>query len=193
MDFKEIVLKNRSYRRFDAGHALDRETLLELVDCARQVPSGGNLQALRYVVSCAPEMNAGIYDTLGWAAYLPDWPGPEPAERPTGYVVIVTPEPVADITRVDLGIAAQTIALAAAARGLGGCMFANIRHARLKKLLSLPEDQAILLVIALGKPVEQVVLEGVGGDGSIRYYRSGDGSHHVPKRSLEEVLLQVHD
>jgi nitroreductase len=193
MDFKEIVLRNRSYRRFDAGHALDRETLLELVDCARQVPSGGNLQALRYVVSCAPEMNAGIYDTLGWAAYLPDWPGPEPAERPTGYVVIVTPEPVADITRVDLGIAAQTIALAAAARGLGGCMFANIRHARLKKLLSLPEDQAILLVIALGKPVEQVVLEGVESDGSIRYYRSADGRHHVPKRSLEEVLLQVHD
>lgn len=192
MDFKEIVVKNRSYRRFDGSHSLDRETLTDLVDCARQVPSGANLQPLRYIVSCEPEMNARIYDTLAWAAYLPDWTGPEPAERPTGYVVIVTPEPVKDITRVDLGIAAQTIVLAAAAQGLGGCMFANIKRGELRKLLSLPEETAIPLVIALGRPVEKVVLEEVGEDGSIRYYRTEDGSHHVPKRSLAEVLLQVH-
>jgi len=192
MDFKEIVVKNRSYRRFDGSHSLDRETLTDLVDCARQAPSGANLQPLRYIVSCEPEMNARIYDTLAWAAYLPDWTGPEPAERPTGYVVIVTPEPVKDITRVDLGIAAQTIVLAAAAKGLGGCMFANIKRGELGKLLSLPEETVIPLVIALGRPVEKVVLEEVGEDGSIRYYRTEDGSHHVPKRSLAEVLLQVH-
>ncbi len=72
-------------------------------------------------------------------------------------------------------------------------MFANIKRTALRKLLSLPENMAIPLVIALGKPVEKVVLEEVGGDGSIRYYRTADGEHHVPKRSLEEVLLQVHD
>ena len=193
MEFKEMVLKNRSYRRFDEAHSLDRETLVDLVDCARQVPSGSNLQALRYIVSCAPEMNSNIFATLAWAAYLPEWPGPEPGERPTGYIVIVTPEPLGDITRVDLGIAAQTIVLGAAARGLGGCMFANIKRTALRKLLSLPENMAIPLVIALGKPVEKVVLEEVGGDGLIRYYRTADGEHHVPKRSLEEVLLQVHD
>ena len=193
MSFKDLVLRNRSYRRFDEAHSLDRETLVDLVDCARQVPSGSNLQALRYIVSCAPEMNSNIFATLAWAAYLPEWPGPEPGERPTGYIVIVTPEPLGDITRVDLGIAAQTIVLGAAARGLGGCMFANIKRTALRKLLSLPENMAIPLVIALGKPVEKVVLEEVGGDGSIRYYRTADGEHHVPKRSLEEVLLQVHD
>jgi nitroreductase len=193
MEFKEIVVKNRSYRRFDAGHAIPRETLVDLVDCARQVPSGANLQVLRYIVSCSPEMNDRIYGTLAWAAYLQDWPGPEPDERPTGYIVIVTPEPVGDLTRVDLGIAAQTIVLGAAARGLGGCLFMNIKHAKLRGLLSLTEETAIPLVIALGKPVEKVVLEEVGGDGSIRYYRTEDGSHHVPKRSLEEVLLRVYE
>lgn len=192
MEFKEMVLKNRSYRRFDEAQSLDRETLVDLVDCARQVPSGKNLQVLRYIVSCAPEMNSRIFATLAWAAYLPDWPGPGPGERPPGYIVIVTPEPVGDITHVDLGIAAQTIVLGAAAGGLGGCMFANIKRTGLRKVLSLPENQAIPLVIALGKPVEKIVLEKVGGDNSIRYYRSADGSHHVPKRSLEEVLLQVH-
>jgi nitroreductase len=193
VEFKEMVLKNRSYRRFDESHSLDRETLVDLVDCARQVPSGNNLQALRYIVSRAPDMNSKIFATLAWAAYLPEWPGPEPGERPTGYIVIVTPTPVGDITRVDLGIAAQTIVLGAAARGLGGCMFANIKRTELRKLLSLPENMAIPLVIAVGKPVEKVVLEEVASDGSIRYYRTPDGSHHVPKRSLEEVLLQVHD
>ena len=193
MEFKQIVVKNRSYRRFDQSHSLNKEMLLELVDLARCTPSAGNRQLLRYVISCASEINSKIFNTLGWAASLPDWPGPEEGERPTGYIVIVTDRSSWDWVRVDLGIAAQTILLGAAAEGLGGCMLGNVRKEQLKQVLGLGDDLEIVLVIALGKPVEEVVLEDVGSDESLTYYRTVDRVHHVPKRRLQDLLLKVYD
>jgi len=193
MDFKKIVEKNRSYRRFDQNRGLDKTTLLELVDLARQTPSAGNRQLLRYVLSCSPEINSRIFETLGWAASLPDWPGPEEGERPTGYIVVVTDVDSWDWVRVDLGIAAQTILLAAAARGLGGCMFGTMRKEQLREILKLGERLKIELVIALGKPVEEVVLEEVAEGESITYYRSADRVHHVPKRKLTDLVIRVYD
>jgi len=193
VEFKEIVVKNRSYRRFVQSHSLTQEMLLELVDLARSTPSAGNRQLLRYVISCASEINSKVFDTLGWAASLPDWPGPEEGERPTGYIVIVAESSSWDWTRVDLGIAAQTILLGAAAKGLGGCMLGNVRKEQLKRVLGLAEDLEILLVIALGKPVEEVVLEEVGKEESITYYRTDDRVHHVPKRKLADLVIRSYD
>lgn len=193
MEFKEIVVKNRSYRRFDQSHSLTQEMLLKLVDLARSTPSAGNRQLLRYVISRSPEINGKVFDTLGWAASLPDWPGPEEGERPTGYIVIVTDRSSWDWVRVDLGISAQTILLGAAAEGLGGCMLGNVRKEQLKQVLGLGDDLEIVLVIALGKPVEEVVLEDVGSEESLTYYRTVDRVHHVPKRRVKDLILQVYD
>ena len=193
MDFREIVEKNRSYRRFDGNRRLDRTVLLELVDLARKTPSAGNRQLLRYVISCSPEINNRIFGTLGWAASLPDWPGPQEAERPTGYVVIATDGESWDWARVDVGIAAQTILLGAAARGLGGCMLGNVRKEQLKHILELEDNLAIHLVIALGEPVERVVLEEAAEGESITYYRTADRVHHVPKRKLTDLVIRIYD
>lgn len=193
MEFKKIVEKNRSYRRFDQNRRLDKTILLELVDLARKTPSAGNRQLLRYVISCSPETNSRIFGTLGWAASLPDWPGPEEGERPSGYIVVVTDGDSWDWARVDLGIAAQTILLGAAAQGLGGCMLGNVRKQQLKEILELEEGQVIQLVIALGKPVEEVVLEEVDEGESITYYRSEDRVHHVPKRKLKDLVVRICD
>jgi nitroreductase len=193
MDFMEIVEKNRSYRRFDQIYRLNREILMELADLARKTPSAGNRQLMRYVLSCSPAVNSRIFETLGWAASLPDWPGPEEGERPSGYIVIVTDRDSWDWARVDLGISAQTILLGAAARGLGGCMLGNVRKEQLKEILGLGEGLAIQLVIALGKPVEEVVLEDVGEAASTTYYRTDDRVHHVPKRKLEDLVIGIFD
>jgi nitroreductase len=193
MEFREIVERSRSYRRFDQSHRLNKEILTELVDLARKTPSAGNRQLLRYVASCCPQTNSRIFETLGWAASLPDWPGPEEGERPSGYIVIVTDRDSWDWVRVDLGIAAQTILLGASALGLGGCMFGNVRKEQLKELLALEQSLAIQLVIALGKPVEEVVIEEVGEGQPITYYRSEDRVHHVPKRKLEDLLIRIYD
>ena len=193
MEFARIVEKNRSYRRFDGDYRISRERLKDLVDLARETPSAGNRQPLRYVISCAPEINGRIYDTLAWAASLPDWPGPEPAERPTAYVVIVAEKDAWDWAKVDLGIAAQTILLGAVAAGLGGCMLGSFRKEQLRRVIELDEQLEILLVIALGRPVEQVVLEEVGAGGSLTYYRSDDRVHHVPKCKLTDLILRSYE
>jgi hypothetical protein len=148
---------------------------------------------LRYLLSCSPETNGRIFKTLGWAASLPDWPGPGEGERPSGYIVVVTAVDSWDWVRVDLGIAAQTILLGAAARGLGGCMLGNVRKERLTEILELEEGLAIALVIALGKPVEEVVLEEVGEGESLTYYRTEDRIHHVPKRKLTDLVIRIYD
>ena len=68
-------------------------------------------------------------------------------------------------------------------------MLANIQREKLKTALRLPADTEILLVIALGKPKEKVVLEEIDADGDTKYYRDADGTHHVPKRKLKDILL----
>lgn len=187
--FRDLVVKSRSIRRFVEAEALEREALEALVDLARLVPSAGNFQELRYLLVGEPGLCARIFPALGWAAYLKDWKGPEPGERPAAYVVICGPVKAGHLLFCDLGIAAQTLALGAAERGLGCCMLANIEKERLRQVLAIPEDLDILLVLALGRPAEKVVLEPLGPDGSVRYWRDEKGDHHVPKRSLSQVLL----
>ncbi|MBN1495897.1 MAG: nitroreductase family protein [Spirochaetes bacterium] len=191
MDFKQLVTRNRSYRRFYQDHAIARETLLDLVGLARLTPSAANRQPLRYILSCDPEMNARIFPHLAWAAYLSDWAGPSEGERPSAYIVICADTDVSKAVEWDHGIAAQTILLGAASLGLGGCMIASIRKEALASALGIPPRYEIILVLALGKPKEKVVIDTVGPDGDIRYYRDGDGVHHVPKRSLDDLVLDL--
>jgi nitroreductase len=192
MDFAELVRGSRTFRRFDESHAVSPETMRALVDCARMTPSGGNMQTLRYYCTCSAEWNARVFSTLAWAGYLPEWGGPQAGERPSAYVIVCNDTSLKRVTpEIDVGIAAQTIVLAACSLGLGGCMFGSVRRDKLRELLAIPASLEISLVIALGKPVEKVVLEEAGADGSIKYYREPDGTHHVPKRPLSQVLLEV--
>ena len=186
---RDLVLRNRSYRRFDESHAISRDTLLELVDLARQTPSAANRQPLKYLLSHDPGRNAAIFPHLAWAGYLKDWAGPAPGERPSAYIVILVDQNITKEWWCDDGIAAQTMLLEATRHGLGGCMIGAIQKEKLRQALQIPDHLLIRLVLALGKPAEQVVLEPVGADGDIRYWRDAEGVHHVPKRSLDEIVL----
>ncbi|MHB0999596.1 MAG: nitroreductase family protein [Armatimonadota bacterium] len=187
--FEDIVKANRSYRRFYQDKAIDRETLLHLVNLARLTPSASNLQPMKYVLSCEPEMNAEIFKSLGWAGYLTDWPGPDEGERPGAYIIIVGDTEISKNFGCDHGIVAQTILLGAVEKGLGGCMMGAINRTQLRETLNLPERYEILLVVALGYPKEQVVIEDIGLDGSVKYHRDAQGVHHVPKRTLDEIVI----
>ncbi|MBC8504915.1 MAG: nitroreductase family protein [Anaerolineales bacterium] len=190
MNIRELVLKNRSYRRFFGDHAIDRQTLVELVDLARHSASGANLQPLKFFLSHTPEMNGTIFPHLGWAGYLKDWPGPVEGERPSGYIIILGDKSIKQNFGCDNGIAAQSILLGAVEKGFGGCMLASVnRRDELMEKLGLPENLLILLVIALGKPKESVVIDPLAEDGDIKYWRDAEGVHHVPKRSLDELII----
>ena len=184
---KDLVRKNRSYRRFYEDQPMPREVLIDLVDTARMTPSAANRQPIRYRVVTGQEGCAAVFATLGWAGYLKDWDGPEAGERPTGYIVLLGREGVNSAQ--DEGIIAQTMLLAAVERGYGGCMLGNVKREALAKALQLPEEYAVKLVVAFGKPREEIVLDDIHADGDIRYYREANQVHHVPKVVLEELLV----
>lgn len=187
---KDLIAKNRSYRRFHQDVLIDVETLRQLVDMARLSASGANRQPLKYILICEPETNGHIFPNTRWAGYLKNWPGPEQGERPAAYVVILGDTEVSKTFGCDHGIAAQSIMLGATERGLGGCMLGALDKDGLRQALEVPERYEILLVLGLGKPKESVVLEDTGPDGDIKYYRDADDVHHVPKRPLNELIVE---
>ncbi len=188
---KDLILQNRSYRRFRENVPVEHETLRKLVDLARLSPSAANLQPLKYILSCDPETNALIFPHLAWAGYLTEWPGPAEGERPAAYIIILGDTQIMQSFGCDHGIAAQSILLGAAERGLGGCMIGSIQRNALRAALNIPERYTILLMLALGQPAETCVIEPVGEAGDIKYWRDAAGTHHVPKRSLDELILDL--
>ena len=186
---EELVKRNRSYRRFNQDERIELKLLRRLVDLARHSASSANRQPLKYVLTVDPDTNQRVFETLKWAGYLKEWDGPGEGERPAAYIVILGDTTIHKTFSVDHGIAAQSILLGATEAGFGGCMVASIDQLKLKEVLAVPEHMVVLLVVALGKPVEEVVVEPVDSEGRIEYYRGPDGVHYVPKRTLDELVV----
>ena len=186
---RDLISKNRSYRRFHEEVDIKVDTLRELVDLGRLSASAKNMQPLKYMLSCDRQKNSLIFPHLVWARFLANWPGPSEGERPSAYIVILGDTEISRFWDYDAGIAAQSILLGAAEKGLGGCMIANINREGLRKALKIPQRYEILLVLALGKPKEKVVIETVGPDGDTTYWRDSESVHHVPKRPLDEIII----
>ena len=189
MTIQSLILRNRSYRRFFQEEVVSQETLRELVDLARLSGSASNRQPLKYFLACQPDQNEIIFPHLGWAGYLKDWGGPKEGERPSAYILILGDKIISQKIGCDHGIAAQSILLGATEKGLGGCMIGSSSKPELMQALGIPNQYEILLVIALGKPKETVVIEPVGPDGDIKYWRDEEGVHHVPKRALDDIII----
>lgn len=188
--FNDLVRRSRSYRRFRQDVPVGRETLVELVELARLSPCSGNLQPLKYFLSFTPERNARIFPLLTWAGYLEDWPGPAEGERPAAYIVILGDKEITRLFAVDHGIAAQTIMLGAAERGLGGCIMGRFERTAARAALGISERYEPLLVLALGVPNEVVIVDQIRSNRDIAYWRDAEGRHHVPKRPLDSIILE---
>ena len=191
MTVKELVLKNRTYRRFYQDVKIELSTLRELVDLARLSSSGANLQPLKYILSNEAEKNGKIFRHLRWAGYLKDWDGPAEGERPSAYIIVLGDKRISTNYFWDHGIACQSILLGATEKGLGGCMFGSANKKGLMEDLNIPDIFEVLVVIALGKPKEKVVLEEVDETGDIKYWRDENQVHHVPKRKLDDIILDL--
>lgn len=186
---RDLITKNRTCRRFHEDFAIDRAALVELIDLARLSASSGNIQPLKYIIACEPENNALVFPHLTWAGWLEDWPGPPEGERPSAYIIVLGDTTLQKTFDIDAGIAAQSITLGAAEKALAACIIAMVQRDRLRGALNIPAHLEILLVLALGNPKEEVVLEPLAPDGNIKYYRDPNATHHVPKRPLEEIII----
>jgi len=192
MALKDLVIKNRSYRLFDMSQPVPRDVLLECIDTTRFAPASVNIQPIVYKISDTPEMNAKIRPYTFWAKMLKDYNGPDPEHDPTAYIAICTDKalaPNAERFDRDIGIVAQTIMLAAVEQGYGGCMIGNFKKAEIAEIMGISDDYDLRLVLALGKPAEEIILETLEKGADYRYYRDENNVHHVPKRKLEDIVL----
>ena len=191
MTVRELIEKNRSYRRFRQSETISEEILLELVDLARISSSGRNRQLLRFAISNG-DRNEVIFKALPtWKGQIKEWPGPAEGEKPAAYILILSDEAAGKPLPADAGIAAQSILLGAVEKGYNGCMFASISREELAKELKLPETLKIALIVGLGKAGETVILEDLAaGDNNVDYYLDAEDRHHVPKRSMKDVLYR---
>ena len=185
---KELILKNRSYRRFDQSEIVPMRLLRAMVEAARLSGSARNMQPLRYMLFNDSESCGKIFPTLAWAGYLKEWPGPEDGERPSAYLVQLGDLELTNDWWCDDGIAAQSMLLTAVEQGFGGCIIGSVQREKLRDTLNIPDRYKIIQVLALGKPAEEVVIEEIV-DGDIKYWRDKDDVHHVPKRGLEELIV----
>ena len=187
---KDLVRRTRSCRRF-REEPVDEGLLRNLVDLARLSASAANLQPLKYLLSYEKEMNEVIFPELKWAGYMKDWDGPVEGERPSAYIIVLGDMEIAKSFGCDHGIASQNILLGATDMGLGGCIIASVNRDNLRKAFRIPDRFEILHVIALGRSGERIVIEEIGEDGDIKYWRDGSGIHHVPKRALDDIIIKV--
>lgn len=190
--FKDLVIKSRSYRNFDESRIITEDELKELIDIARFMPSSINLQALKFHITYEKDEVEKLVDCVHLAGLLPEYSFPEEGKHPTAFVIIFQDMDISDnepLFLKDVGIAAQTIMLAAAEKDLGGCIIGSFDSTKIKVLLGHRDSLKAQLVLALGKPNEKVELKEMPSDGKTAYYRDENGVHCVPKRSLDELLV----
>ena len=183
----ELIKKSRSYRRFDVQRRITEKELLEMIESARCSPSAANRQRIRFALINDKDTCNKIFPNLSFAGYLKEWNGPTESERPAAYIAMLASTEIDTSLSIDIGIAAQSILLTATEMGLGGCMFRSFKREELKEVLG-KDGYNIELVIALGKPTENVYLTDVK-DGDIKYYRDENDDHAVPKYSINELII----
>lgn len=191
-EFKELVKKNRSFRGYDESYRFTKEQLEDYVDTTRYTASSVNMQPLKYFIAYEKEMVDTIQKMTKWARALPDLNLPYVGKRPTGFIVVCQDINISLNTErfmKDVGIVAQTILLQATEEGLGGCMIGNFKKEEVMETLKLDDNLVPLLIIALGKPDEEIVITEIPESGSTNYYRDKEDVHYVPKRSLGDILI----
>lgn len=189
---RDLVEKSRSYRGYNENRKVTRQELVSLVECARLAPSSINMQPLQYYLACDEETVETILPLTGWARALPQLQLPHPGKHPTAFIVICQDLSInasLETFQRDVGAVAQTMLLAATEMGLGGIMIGSYSKDKIREALSLPETLEPVLIVAFGQPDETIVLTDIGPDGSVKYYRDENDVHYVPKRALEDLLI----
>ena len=190
--FLDLVKQARSHRGFRQDRKVTRQELEHLVECARFTPAARNDQVLKYYLAEKTETVAAIQPLTKWAGALAELHLPRKGAEPVAYIVICLDGSLAENPapyQRDVGIVAQTMLLAAAEMGLNGCMIGSFAAGELREKLGLPEAIKPQLLLALGEGTDRIVMTDVGEDGSTTYYRDAEDIHYVPKRTLEQLIL----
>ncbi len=183
---RSLLMRNRSYRGYDASFIVRDDQLRRIIEVATLCPSARNQQVLRFRPVMGEEARAMLqHIRLGGA--LPELHLPFPGTEPNAFIVICSTAEESKYVDIDLGIVAQSMLLQATEIGLGGICIGAFDHEPLREMLDLPYEP--LLVIAIGKPAERIELKPCNEGDTLTYYREG-GTHYVPKIKIDDLIIK---
>jgi len=191
MDIEEAIYKRRTIRRYKLD-PIPRDILKKLVDYARVAPMARNVQGLEYVIVENSEIREKLFKLIKFAGSLPeDQRTPEPGREPTAYIIVlVNTEIKPSFFDFDVGAAVENILLGAISYGIGSCWMANINARKIKSLLQVPDHYQVKHVISLGYPDEESIMEPY--EDSFKYWKNPDGTMHIPKRNLDDIIYKIY-
>lgn len=180
-----LLRHNRSYRGYDASFRVREDQLRKIIEVATLCPSARNQQVLRFRPVLADEA-AKVLRHIRLGGALPELHLPFPCTEPNAFIVICSTVEESKYVDVDLGIVAQSMLLQAVEMGLGGICIGAFDHKELREELSLPHEP--LLVLAIGRPAEKILLKECRAGDNLNYYRK-DNTHYVPKITIDDLIL----
>lgn len=180
MSVYELIVKRRTIRKFQQKK-ISEELLRKLVNAGRLAPSGANLQPLEFIVVHKKDLLNCVFSTLQWAG------DPPIDKQPTAYIIVlINTEIRKEKGNVDAAAAIENMILAAWNKEVGSCWIGSINRDEVRNIFDIPLNYEIDSVLALGYPDESPVIE--DAENSIKYRKDKNGTLHVPKRKLNDII-----
>ncbi|MCX7863112.1 MAG: nitroreductase family protein [Bacteroidales bacterium] len=164
MTFKDIVIKRQSVRKY-LSTPIDRDIIIKCIESARLAPSASNSQPWHFVIVDEPDLKNKIAEaTVTKGIPINKFAFQAPVivaivvEMPKTITKIASWIKKRDFPWIDIGIAAEHFCLQATELGLGTCMIGWFDEKKVKKLLNIPSNKRVGLLITLGYPPHDYLL-----------------------------------
>lgn len=188
MTVRQAIEKRRTIRKF-TNEPVSVETLRLIIDSARFAAYGANIQPLKFKIITNKEETQMVFDNIKWAGYLKDGT-PKEGEKPSAYIAILgdkTLKPSCQF-ETDAGAAITNMMLCAVELGYDTCWFGSINRETVSDRLQLSDNLQLLYIMAVGKAAQESEVCEIK-DGDVKYFLDDKGKLYVPKRSLEEIIV----
>lgn len=156
MEFSDLLKQRQSVRQYQE-RPVERAVLEKLIEAVRLAPSASNSQPWKLIIVDDP----GLKDLVARATFSPAFSFNQFAPQ-APVIAVLTIEKAGLITQVgavlkkrpfsliDIGIAASHFCLQAAELGLGTCILGWFDERRIRRLLNIPRQKRIGLVLTVG-------------------------------------------
>ncbi len=164
MNFQELINKRQSVRKY-SDKAVEKEKIKRCIEAARLAPSASNSQPWKLLIVDNPELkNKVAKETCSKLLKFNKF------VLESSVIIVIVLEKAKVKTRIgeklknkewrliDIGIAAEHFCLQATEEGLGTCMLGWYNEKPIKKLLNIPDNKPIGLLISVGYPVKDYKL-----------------------------------
>ncbi|MBR5614592.1 MAG: nitroreductase family protein [Clostridia bacterium] len=188
MEVSKALIERRTIRKFTQKR-IEAQDLTDLIEYARLAAYPANMQPLKFAVISDAETVDKVFPFTKWAGYLPETGTPKEGERPTAYIAILGDKSIKNSFEVEAGAAVTSMMLGAWEKGIASCWIGSLNRKELMELFKISEDDyALLYILALGYPAQKS--QACNMTDSVRYFEDENKTINVPKRSVEEVLIE---